>query len=71
MINFDFVRYNFVVVFVNVFVNVGYGNDKMMFVEVEKEIWVWKIKVEGMMFIVVFMGMFLLWDIENGFDKID
>lgn len=68
LINFDLVCYNLVVVFVNGFVNVGFGNDKMMLVVGDKESWVWKIKDEGMMFIVVFLGMFFMWDIENGFD---
>ncbi|KAL2208731.1 proteasome/cyclosome [Sarocladium strictum] len=71
MTNLDSARHNLAAAFVNAFVNAGYGNDKMMLVEAEKETWVWKTKAEGMMSTVASMGTLLLWDIENGLDKID
>jgi 26S proteasome regulatory subunit N1 len=71
MTNLDSARHNLAAGFVNAFVNAGFGNDKMMLTEGEKESWVWKTKGDGMMSTVASMGTLLLWDIENGLDKID
>lgn len=71
MTNLDSARHNLAAAFVNAFVNAGFGNDKMMLVDSEKETWVWKTKGEGMLSTVASMGTLLLWDIENGLDKID
>ncbi|QUC16831.1 uncharacterized protein UV8b_01072 [Ustilaginoidea virens] len=71
MTNLDSARHNLAAAFVNAFVNAGFGKDKMMLVEGEKESWVWKTKADGMMSTVASMGTLLLWDIENGLDKID
>lgn len=71
MAAFDSARHNLAAAFVNAFVNAGFGNDKMMLVEKDKESWVWKTKDEGMMSTVASMGTLLLWDIENGLDQID
>ncbi|KHN94209.1 26S proteasome regulatory subunit rpn1 [Metarhizium album ARSEF 1941] len=71
MTNLDSARHNLAAAFVNAFVNAGFGNDKMMLIEGEKESWVWKTKADGMMSTVASMGTLLLWDIENGLDKID
>src|SRR6266536_2166692 len=69
--NLDSARHNLAAAFVNAFVNVGFGNDKMMMVEEEKSSWVWKTKEEGMMSTVASLGTLLLWDVEGGLDKID
>ncbi|KAH8809075.1 armadillo-type protein [Xylogone sp. PMI_703] len=69
--NLDSARHNLAAGFVNAFVNAGFGNDKMMMVEDEKASWVWKTKEEGMMSTVASLGMLMLWDVENGLDKID
>ncbi|KAK4251549.1 armadillo-type protein [Corynascus novoguineensis] len=69
--NFDSARNNLAAAFVNAFVNAGFGNDKMMLVEKDKESWVWKTKEEGMMSTVASLGTLLMWDIENGLDQID
>lgn len=71
MTNLDSARHNLAAGFVNAFVNAGFGNDKMMLVEGEKDSWVWKTKADGQMSTVASMGTLLLWDIENGLDKID
>ncbi|KAK4214845.1 armadillo-type protein [Rhypophila decipiens] len=71
MTNFDSARHNLAAAFVNAFVNAGFGNDKMMLVEKDKESWVWKTKDEGMMSTVASMGTLLLWDVESGLDQID
>ncbi|KAK9422677.1 putative 26S proteasome regulatory subunit [Seiridium unicorne] len=71
MTNLDSARHNLSAAFVNAFVNAGFGNDKMMLVEQDKESWVWKTKEEGMMSTVASLGTLLMWDVENGLDKID
>jgi 26S proteasome regulatory subunit N1 len=57
--------------FVNAFVNAGFGNDKMMLVDNDQNSWVWKTQKEGMMSTVASLGTLLLWDVEEGLDKID
>ncbi len=69
--NFDSARNNLAAAFVNAFVNAGFGTDKMMLVEKNKESWVWKTKEEGMMSTVASLGTLLMWDIENGLDQVD
>ncbi|KAF7561709.1 hypothetical protein G7046_g2431 [Stylonectria norvegica] len=71
MTNLDSARHNLAAAFVNAFANAGFGNDRMMLVEAEKETWVWKTKGDGMMSTVASLGTLMLWDIENGLDKID
>ncbi|KAI0117763.1 armadillo-type protein [Nemania sp. FL0031] len=71
MTNLDSARHNLAAAFVNAFVNAGFGNDKMMLNDDEKDTWVWKTKDEGMMSTVASLGTLLLWDVENGLDKID
>lgn len=57
--------------FVNAFVNAGFGNDKMMLVEDQQQSWVWKTKKEGQLSTTASLGTLLLWDVEQGLDKID
>jgi len=71
MTNLDSARHNLAAAFVNAFVNAGFGQDKMMLVEQEKESWVWKTKDEGMMSTVASLGTLLMWDVEGGLDKVD
>lgn len=71
MTNLDSARHNLASGFVNAFVNAGFGNDKMMLVEKDTNSWVWKTKDEGMTSTVASLGTLLLWDVENGLDKID
>ena len=71
MTNLDSARHNLAAAFVNAFTNAGFGSDKMMLVDSDKESWVWKTKNEGQVSTLASMGTLLLWDIENGLDKID
>ncbi|KAL1902604.1 proteasome regulatory particle base subunit [Sporothrix stenoceras] len=71
MTNIDSARQNLAAAFVNALTNAGFGKDNMMLVESDKESWVWKTKEEGMMSTVASLGTLMLWDIENGLDKID
>lgn len=70
--NTDSARHNLASAFVNAFVNAGFGQDKMMFVDggVSKS-WVWKVKEDGMLSTAASSGMIMLWDVENALDKID
>ena len=70
MTNIESTRHNLAAAFVNAFVNAGFGKDTMMLVD-DKESWVWKTKDEGMLSTVASLGTLMLWDIENGLDKID
>ncbi|KAF2968405.1 hypothetical protein GQX73_g5156 [Xylaria multiplex] len=71
MTNLDSARHNLAAGFVNAFVNAGFGNDKMMLSDDDKDTWVWKTKDEGMLSTVASLGTLLMWDVENGLDKID
>ena len=71
MTNLDSAKHNLAAAFVNAFVNAGFGNDKMMLVDGEKESWVWKTKGDGMLSTVASLGTLMMWDVENGLDKID
>jgi 26S proteasome regulatory subunit N1 len=63
--------HNLAASFVNAFVNAGFGNDKMMLVDEQQSSWVWKTKREGQLSTVASMGTLLLWDVEDGLNKID
>lgn len=72
MTNLDSARHNLAAAFVNAFVNAGFGKDKMMLVDGgEQDSWVWKTKGDGMMSTVASLGTLMLWDVENGLDKVD
>lgn len=71
MTNLDSARHNLAAGMVNAFVNAGFRNDKMMMVDGENESWVWKTKGEGQLSMVASMGTLMMWDIENGLDKVD
>jgi 26S proteasome regulatory subunit N1 len=69
--NTDSARHNLASSFVNAFVNAGFSNDKLMLESDSKTSWVWKTKDEGKMSATASLGMLLLWDVEQGLDKID
>jgi len=67
--NVDSARQNLASTFVNAFVNVGFGNDKLMSEEGNK--WIHKNKEHGKMSAAASLGMILQWDIDNGLPQID
>ena len=70
--NTDSARHNLASSFVNAFVNAGFGQDKLMLVEGGvKQSWIWKVKEEGMISTAASAGMLMLWDVDEGLDKID
>ncbi|QIW99081.1 hypothetical protein AMS68_004599 [Peltaster fructicola] len=72
MTNNDSARHNLASAFVNAFVNAGFGPDKLMLGEggVNKS-WIWKVKEDGQLSTAASVGMLMLWDVEDGLDKID
>ncbi|KAF2143830.1 uncharacterized protein K452DRAFT_224638 [Aplosporella prunicola CBS 121167] len=69
--NTDSARHNLASAFVNAFVNAGFGQDKMMLVDEDKNSWVWRTKDEGMLSTAASLGLLMQWDTEGGLDKID
>lgn len=69
--NLDSARHNLASAFVNAFVNAGFGSDKMVLGEDEKNSWIWKTKGSGMMSTAASMGMLMQWDVEAGIEKLD
>ncbi|KTW28433.1 hypothetical protein T552_01696 [Pneumocystis carinii B80] len=67
----DSTKQNLASIFVNAFVNVGFGNDKLVLSEDSNTSWIYKNKDTGMMSAVASIGMIMLWDIEMGLTQID
>ena len=67
--NVDSARQNLASTFVNGFVNVGFGADKLMLTEGNK--WLYKNKEHGMMSAAASLGALLLWDVDGGLSQID
>eukprot|EP00939_MAST-03C_sp_MAST-3C-sp1_P002237 g2237.t1 len=59
--------------FVNAFVNVGYGNDKLIsaFDESGRNTWLYKNKARGQLSAAASLGMVIQWDIDEGFSALD
>lgn len=66
----DSTKQNLANTFVNAFVNVGFGNDKLILSD-DNTSWIYKNKDTGMMSAVASIGMIMLWDIEMGLTQID
>ncbi|KAJ3014739.1 UNVERIFIED_CONTAM: proteasome regulatory particle base subunit [Siphonaria sp. JEL0065] len=69
--NVDSARQNLASTFVNAFVNIGFGTDKLMLNTEEGNSWIYKNKDLGMMSAAASLGSILLWDVENGLTEID
>ncbi|KZT61679.1 26S proteasome regulatory complex, non-ATPase subcomplex, Rpn1 subunit [Calocera cornea HHB12733] len=67
----DSARQNLAGTFVNAFVNVGFGNDKMMSDVEDGQSWIYKNKEHGMMSAAASLGVSMLWDTEVGLGHID
>ncbi|KTW32511.1 proteasome regulatory particle base subunit RPN1 [Pneumocystis jirovecii RU7] len=67
----DSAKQNLANTFVNAFVNVGFGNDKLILSDDNNTSWIYKNKDTGMMSAVASIGMIMLWDIEMGLAQID
>lgn len=62
---------NLALTYCNSFLNAGYGTDKLITGEAEGDDWIWKNKDSGMTAVAASLGMILMWDIDEGFSKID
>ncbi|KAJ1649895.1 proteasome regulatory particle base subunit [Dispira simplex] len=74
--NVDSARQNLASTFVNAFVNVGFGHDKLMVPSDNDEgsashSWIYKNKDHGMMSATASLGMIMLWDVDRGLTEID
>ncbi|KAJ9107463.1 hypothetical protein QFC21_000916 [Naganishia friedmannii] len=69
--NIDSARANLAGVFVNAFVNAGFGNDKLMVDIEEGQSYIYKNKDHGMMSATASLGMSMLWDTEMGVSQVD
>merc|ERR1719310_1027868 len=67
--NIDSARQNLASTFVNAFMNVGFGTDKLLLTEGNK--WLYKNKEHGMMSAAASLGALLLWDVDGGLSQID
>lgn len=66
----DSFKENLAITYCNGFLNAGYGTDKLMTVNADDE-WIWKNKDSGMTAAAASLGLLHLWDIDEGFAKID
>lgn len=79
--NFDSASGNVAATYVNAFVNAGFGQDKLVTVEVEEGQdgsgsgnsvhWIFRNKSQGKLAAAASLGLILLWDVEGGLPQID
>lgn len=67
----DSARANLAGVFVNAFVNAGFGNDKLIVDVEDGQSFIYKNKDHGMMSATASLGMSMLWDTELGVSQAD
>jgi len=67
----DSYKENLATTYVNAFLNAGYGTDKLITGASNEDEWIWKNKDSGMIAAAASLGMIHLWDIDEGFAKID
>lgn len=67
----DSARQNLASTFVNAFVNVGFGTDKLLTGTEGGNSWIYKNKDHGMMSAAASLGTLFMWDVEVGLTQID
>lgn len=67
--NMDSARANLASTFVNAFVNMGFGKDKLMMDPASQ--WIYRNKEHGIMSAAASLGMIMLWDVDGGLNDID
>jgi 26S proteasome regulatory subunit N1 len=67
----DSFKENLATSYCNAFLNAGYGTDKLITVADENDEWIWKNKDSGMTAAAASLGMIHMWDIDEGFAKVD
>lgn len=66
----DSAKQNLASTFVNAFVNIGFGKDKLLFVPEGSE-WLYKNKESGMLSAAASLGMIMMWNLEEGYTALD
>mmetsp|Transcript_3749 Transcript_3749/g.4567 ORF Transcript_3749/g.4567 Transcript_3749/m.4567 type:complete len:329 (+) Transcript_3749:787-1773(+) len=67
----DSFKENLGATYCNAFLNAGFGTDKLITGASDDNEWIWKNKDSGMTAAAASLGMILMWDIDEGFSKID
>lgn len=67
----DSAKQNLASTFVNAFVNAGYGTDKLIMTEDEKQSWIYKNKDGGQTSAVASIGLLNLWNVDAGLAELD
>lgn len=67
----DSFKENLATTYCNGFLNAGYGTDKLITIANENDEWIWKNKDSGMTAAAASLGLIHMWDIDEGFAKID
>lgn len=67
----DSFKENLGATYCNAFLNAGYGTDKLITGAGDDDEWIWKNKDSGMTAAAASLGLILMWDIDEGFSKID
>jgi len=62
---------NLSITYANAFINAGFSTDTIMMKEGEDQDWIYKNKDSGQIAATASVGLLLLWNIDEGFDKID
>ncbi len=64
-------KVNLSITYANSFINAGFGSDTIMMKEGEELEWIFKNKDYGQIAATASVGQLLLWNIDQGFEKID
>lgn len=67
----DSAKQNLAAAFVNGFLNLGYGKDKLIQTEEDNKSWIYKTKGHGMISTTASLGLIHEWDISDGLQNLD
>lgn len=67
----DSAKQNLAAAFVNAFVNLGYGSDKLLQTEEDNKSWIYKTKGHGMISTTASLGSIHQWNINDGLQQLD
>ncbi|CAN3484646.1 26S proteasome regulatory subunit Rpn1p [Diutina catenulata] len=67
----DSAKQNLAAAFVNMFINLGYGSDKLVQTEDDNKSWIYKTKGQGMVSTTASLGALYQWNIGDGLQVLD
>lgn len=67
----DSAKQNLAAAFVNMFINLGYGSDKLVQTEDDNKLWIYKTKGQGMVLTTASLGALYQWNIGDGLQVLD